>query len=187
MARPGTAARWSGVAAPASWPAGPHAEVARRCEQARWPPAAPLCRGTHASWPRNDCCPVAAQVKVLCSLSCSPSPSLVGTGMDIDLGLLAQSSLLVEAPGGSDRSGASMIGSVVLPSDLRRSPIMKLPEAKGGGGMVDDRGPVMALETTSYVSAPGAPPPSAHGHVFLRSFWLPHRFAGPCSLFLFLL
>jgi len=176
-----------GAAAPASWPAGPHAEVARRCEQARWPPAAPLCRGTHASWPLADCCPVAGQVKVLCSLSCSPSPSLADAGMDIDLGLPARSSLLAEAPGGSGRSGASMTGSVVLPSDLRRSPITKPPEVKGGSGMVDDHGPMMALATASCVFAAGAPPPSAHGHVFLRSFRLPHKFAGPFSLFLFLL
>lgn len=71
-------------------------------------------------------------------------------------------------------SGASMTGFVVLSSDLCRAPSMKPSEAKGGGGMVDDRGPAMALATTSCVSAPGAPPPSARGHVFLRPFRLPH-------------
>jgi len=99
VARPVSAARWPqrhSLWAPMQrWRGG--AVLARRCEQARWPPAArlvagcagrptPLCRGTHVSWPRNDCCPIAAQVKVLCSLSCSPSPSLAGAGMDIDLG-----------------------------------------------------------------------------------------------------
>lgn len=99
---------------------------------------------------------------MLRSLSCSPPLPSLASGMDIDLGVPARSSLLAEAHTGvSSGSGASMTGSVVLPSDLCRSLGTKPPEAKGGGGMVDDRGPVMGLATASYASAPGARPTSS--------------------------
>jgi hypothetical protein len=139
----GAVVRRGGATAPASWPAGPHAEVARRRG------ASTALRAGHRRplWPRDARELATGRLRRLRCFapSRSPSPSLAGTGMDIDLGLPALSFLDGGGPGGSGGSGASVTGSVVLPSDLRRSPSTKPPEAKGGGGMVDNRGPMTAL------------------------------------------